>query len=236
MSEIAQSPVDTITRPYQQMESRLGEQGMQMLDSQLSTWHELNERDLYSPLRESLASGDPTLPEGTLLHGMGMYGFSEEALAGVAEKGILSGELIGISEDSETHGCADFFRVPADTTLEDYMISAKEPLVKGNIKTQKGERLLLRGVTFIVDPQAEGMDGLMQRDGYRDPEMQDFVRPPTSRSSEDTAAILGGVPRGAIAGMVIPEAMSQQIDRVTAIRTYFPNTPVYTTSGQLLAA
>lgn len=39
---------------------------------------------------------------------------------GVSEKGIISGELVGISEDSETHGCVDFFRVPVDTNVSDY--------------------------------------------------------------------------------------------------------------------
>ncbi|HTH72228.1 MAG TPA: hypothetical protein VL737_02585 [Candidatus Pristimantibacillus sp.] len=160
-----------------------------------------------------------------------MYGFSAEALKGVAEKGIVSGELIGISEDSETHGCADFFRVPSDTTVGEYFAWAKEPLVSGNIRRQRGERLLTRGVAFIVDPQVEGMDELLKHDGYRSSEMAGFVQPPSGRTAEDTAAILGGVPRGAIAGIVVDGKLLEDSGARTALREYFPDVPVLTQDG-----
>jgi hypothetical protein len=204
---------------------------MALLDSQLQIWAELNGREIESPLRTALAQGDTRLPEGTLLHGMGMYGFSPEALKGVSEKGILSGELVGISEDSETHGCADFLRVPADTTVGDYFAWAKEPVVSGNIRRQRGERLLTRGVAFIVDAQAEGMDRLLEHDGYRDGQMSDFVRPPSGRSAEDTAAVLGGVPRGAIAGIVVGAKMLENPEVGAALSEHFPDLPVFTQDG-----
>lgn len=231
MPETFQPQVETETRAFQQMRSRLGDKGMSLLEGQLQAWAELNARPIESPLRVALALGDTRLPEGTLLHGMGMYEFSAGALKGVSEMGIVSGELVGVSEDSETNGCADFFRVPTDMTVSDYFTWAKEPVVSGNIRRQRGERLLTRGVTFIVDAQAEGMDRLLQHDGYRDSDMADFVRLPSGRTAEDTAAILGGVPRGAIAGIVAGVKLLENPEVGTALGEYFPDVPVFTQDG-----
>lgn len=231
MSEIPQLQIEQETRAFEQMKLRLGDKGMSLLDEQLQAWAELNGRQIESPLRTALAQGDMRLPEGTLLHGMGMYGFSAEALKGVSEKGIVSGELVGISEDSETHGCADFFRTSTDTTISDYFAWAKEPVVSGNIRRQRKERLLTRGVTFIVDTQAEGMNKLLERDGYRDSEMADFVQHPSSRNAEDTAAILGGVPRGVIAGIVVGAKLFENPEVEAALSDYFPDVPVFTQDG-----
>jgi hypothetical protein len=191
----------------------------------------LNGRQIESPLRSALALGDTRLPEGTLLHGMGMHGFSAEAFKGIAGKGIVSGELVGISEDSETHGCSDFFRATEDTTVGDYFAWTKEPLFSGNPRRQRGERLLTRGVTFIVDAQAEGMSKLLEHDGYRDGEMADFVRPPSGRSAEDTAAILGGVPRGAIEGIVVGTKLLENPEVGAVLGEYFLGVPVFTQDG-----
>lgn len=232
MPETLQPQFEQETQAFKQMRSRLGDDGMALLEGQLQTWAELNRRQIESPLRIALAQGRTELPEGTLLHGMGMDGFSPEALMSVSEKGILSGELVGISEDSETHGCADFFRVPADTTISDYFAWAKEIVVSdGGMRKQRGERLLTRRVVFIVDAKAEGMDKLLEHDGYRDSEMADFIRPPSGRSAEDTAAILGGVPRGAIAGIAVGAKMLENPEVRAILDEYFPNVPMFTQDG-----
>ena len=231
MTETSKTQLEQETRAFEQMKFRLGDNGMALLEGQLQTWAELNGRQIESPLRAALAQGDTRLPEGTLLHGMGMYGFSAEAVRGVSDKGILSGELVGVTEDSETHGCADFFRVPGDTTIGDYFALAKEPVVSGDVTRQRGERLLTRGVAFIVDAQAEGMGRLLERDGYRDSEMADFVRPLSGRTAEDTAAIIGGVPRGAIAGIVAGAKILENPEIRAVLAECFPDVPVFTRDG-----
>ena len=120
---------------------------------------------------------------------------------------------------------------PTDTTVGDYFAWAKEPVVSGNIRRQRGERLLTRGVTFIVDAQAEGMDKLLERDGYRDGEMSDFIKPPSGRNAEDTAAILGGVPHGAIAGIVVGSRMLENPEVGAVLSECFPDVPVFTQDG-----
>lgn len=223
---------DQDTRAFEQMRAKLGAEGMTLLQRQLATLAELSNRPLESPLKNSLENGDTTLPKGTLLHGMGMYGFSADAVKSVAENGIVSGELVGISEDSETHGCADFFRVPEEMTVSQYFAWAREPVVSGNIRRQRGERLLTRGVVFIVDAQAEGVDKLLENDGYQNGAMADFVRPPSGRTAEDTAAIFGGVPRGAIAGIVVDGRLLEKLEVTSVLSQHFSDLPVFDHEGK----
>ncbi len=227
-------PLNVVTPAYEFMEQKLGTEGMALLDGQLHKLQQLNERPLHSPLRDSLRRGNTTLPQGTLLHGMGMHAlFDEEAFSSVAHLGIVSGELVGVYEDAETHGCADFFKVPADTTVGLYIKYAKETVQDGNLRRGRGERLLGRGVVFIIDPNAEGMTELTKHDGYTDPEMQGFVHPPSGRTAMDTAAILGGVPKGAIAGIIVDQKLLDNPTTLETIRTYFPYTPVLDHTGAL---
>jgi len=228
----APNQFNVATPAYQFMEERLGDDGMKLLDEQLKVWQQLNERPLHSPLRDSLKAGDTTLPEGTLLHGMGMHSlFDENALSSVSRLGVVSGELIGVYEDAETHGCADFFKVPTDTTVDQYMKYAKETVQDGGMRRGRGERLLGRGLVFIIDPKAEGMSELVKRDGYTDPGMEGFVRLPSSRTSVDTAAILGGVPKGSIAGIIANPKLLENPTILESLKMHFPDTPILDHEG-----
>lgn len=223
---------DPETRAFELMKAKLGVDGMALLNQQLAILAELSSHSLESPLKNALQGGNIALPKGTLLHGMGMYGFSADAVKSVAEKGIVSGELVGISEDSETHGCADFFRVPEEMTISQYFAWAREPIVSGNIRRQRGERLLTRGVAFIVDTQAEGVSRLLENDGYHNSAMSGFIKPPSGRTAEDTAAILGGVPRGAIAGIVVDSRLLERSEVISALSQHFSDLPIFDHEGK----
>jgi hypothetical protein len=117
-------------------------------------------------------------------------------------------------------------------TISQYFARAKEPVVSGIIRKSRGERLLTRGVAFIVDAQAEGMDRLLENDGYRNNAMSGFVRPPSSRAAEDTAAILGGVPRGAIVGIVIDSRLLETSEVMSALSQHFSDLPIFDHEGK----
>lgn len=93
MSETSQPPIEQQTQAFEQMRSKLGDKGMSLLGGQLQTWAELNGRQIESPLRTALAQGDTRLPEGTLLHGMGMYGFSSDGLSGSVNEDTISAKV-----------------------------------------------------------------------------------------------------------------------------------------------
>lgn len=222
------------TPAFNIMRSKLGDSGMQMLDQQLTTWAALNERDLQSPLREAFMTGSVLLPKGTLLHSTGLQKQDDTTLESISRMGLVSGELIGKIEDSETHGCVDFFKVPESVLIAEYMDWAKSTVSTGAIRHKRGENILHRGVTFIVDPQSEGMADLLVRDGYRDPEMEAFVHPPSARTAEDTSAILGGVPKGAIAG-IITAARNFSGEDLARVHELF-HVPIFSGQGERLDA
>lgn len=202
------------TRAHELMDRRLGPVGMSMLDEQLAKWDELNRARLHSPLRDALREGSDILPKGTLLHSTATSGgvLPDEVLEGVATYGLVSGDLIGHIEDGETSGCVDFFRVREEQTVGDYIGWAKERVRKelpeaGSLVKQKPESLVRRGITFIVDPATGGIEELLARDAYKDSDMSSFASTPSGRTAEDTAAILGAVPKGAIAGIILGEAI-----------------------------
>ena len=225
---------ETATPAYECMRGVLGDEGMRLLDAQLNIWHGLNEEPvLDSPLRESLSGGNTLLPQGTLMHGVR---FDIDTLRGISELGVVSGELLGVFEDAETHGCADFFKVPAGMSISDYYQWAREPVQVGAVRTSKGERnYLVGGVAVIMDPGAQGVALLLEKDAYQDRTM-DFTRLPYGRDSKTTAAILGGMPKGAIAGLVFPDRIANDEVNMAEVRALFPETPLLTQSGALVAS
>lgn len=229
MSLEAPTESQEISRAEEIMHGKLGVAGMRQLESQLSIWMELNESpSLPSTLRDRLSDGDTTLPAGTLVHGV--KDISLDVLRGIAEKGVMSGELLGVVEDAETHGCADFFKVPAGMSVEDYYKWVKEPQLKGNVRTQRGERGYISRMAVIVDPNAEGLAPLLEKDAYQDPTMS-FTRTPSGRDGSTTSAILGGVPRGAIAGLVFSDSIINNVEMMTEVAQLFPETPILAQNG-----
>ncbi len=232
MSEV-QTPNRELTHAAELMQLRLGIDGIRQLDEQLAMWQVLNDRQqLHSPLREQLATGNTTLPEGTLVHGV--RGVTLDVLRGIAENGVMSGELLGIVEDAETHGCADFFKTPSDLSVSDYFAWVKEPQISGNIRKQRGERSYLSRMAVIIDPNAEGIAPLLEKDAYQDTSMT-FVSLPSSRDGKTTAAILGGVPRGAIAGLVFSGGFADQPELMSEVAQLFPDTPILTQAGEAVS-
>jgi hypothetical protein len=231
----ANLPSDSIqpSRAYELMRTKLGTDGMSQLQTQLDIWHDLNQSEhLDSPLRKALESGqEPVLPKCTLIHGVR---YDADVLKSIAELGIMSGELVGVVEDSETHGCADFFKVPADMSVADYFTWVREPDLTGRLRSPKGENNFLgRHVGVIIDPKAQGVAELLQKDAYLDPTM-DFTRLPNTRTPDRTAAILGGVPRGAIAGLLFSEMTAQNSAKMAEVAQIFPTIPLLTQTGALV--
>lgn len=220
--------IDSDNRATEIMRKELKEDGVSMLRRQIEILEQLNgKEDLHSPLRENLRAGETKLPTGVLFHNV--RPLTPEVIASIASLGIVSGELVGIPEDGETHGCADFWRVPEDMSLAEYLTYSKEK----DPRTNELRKERIRGLTFIVDPNAEGMDELLEHDGYSNQEMRSFIRKLPGRTAEDTAAILGGVPRGSIAGILVSDTVLAVEGMLQQIRDQFPDIPILNHDGVL---
>ena len=225
----------------------LGPQQREVLDLQLVEYARLSELELHSDLRDRFASGDTSLPAGTLLHGTG---FSPELIESLAVHGVVSGELFGIPEDAETHYCADFFRVEDATTLADYSkwIAESEPSTT-RVRTRRMEGQYLpsdksRGenMGLVVDPTIPEVQGLLEADAYRagtDELFEGIVTHlPVDKSTpkaERLSAILGGVPRGAIAGIVVSDRLAGNSEHMAdLVKAFGRGMPLLSVRGELL--
>jgi len=225
----------------------LGPDQRQALDLQLADHTRLNEIELHSELRHRFAAGDTTMPAGTLLHGTS---YSTEAVASIAAHGVMSGELFGVVEDAETHYCADFFRTEEATTVADYSqkIGEIEPTT-GAISTRRMEGNYLPNpktrderMGIIVDTNIPEVQPLLEADAYRAGTDELFTgiinHLPIDKNSpkaERVAAILGGVPRGAIAGIVVSPKLAENAEHIAELNSAFEGkVPLINIDGTLL--
>jgi len=219
----------------------------EILDFQLSEYARLGEVQLHSDLRDRLAAGDMTLPTRTLVHGTG---FSLDIVESIAAHGVVSGELFGIPEDAETHYCADFFRVDGDTTLADYgqWVAESEPSTT-RMRTRRMEGQYLPSVKsrgesmgIIVDPTIPEIQELLEADAYRagtDELFEGIINHlPVDKNTpkaERLSAILVGIPRGAIAGIVVSDRLAGNSEHMSdLVRTFGASMPVLSVRGELL--
>jgi hypothetical protein len=226
----------------------LGPKQLQTLELQLADLSRLNETELNSELRDKLAAGDTTLPAGTLLHGT-LY--TPERAASMATHGVISGELFGVAEDAETHYCADFFRTEHSTSVADYsqwISEFESPTSPLRTRRMEGQRLpspkslLDERMGIIVDPDVPEIQYLLQADAYRPGTDELFSgiinHLPVDKNgpkAERLSAVLGGVPRGAIAGIVVSPKLAENAEHIAHIKSVFgEDLPLLTVEGQLI--
>ena len=228
----------------------LSDEAEQNLTAQLDLWSELGGREVENPLKGQFASGDTTLPSGTLIHGI--RSASPEQFESIATNGVVSGELFGIPEDAETHYCADFFKVPETQSIADYTQWASETEQVGAMRKQRMERPFVPtektrgyGVSIIVGADTEGMDRLSRLDAYStDPDVQATMKPiinqlpkvPDSEEGRRLSAILGGVPANMISGLLISRQIMESPDQIDQLRQQFGESmPIIGVDGNLLS-
>lgn len=251
MIEIVASPMPPQVPRYRGDESNdlkeLDPKQRGILDTQLIDYLALNEVDLTSELRDRFMSGDSTLPVGTFIHGIG---FSADAVEGVARYGIVSGELVGKGEDGETHYCADFFRIENTTTIVQYCedIAGIEP---GNRFLPRIEREYLPSIKkfsqnligIVVDTAIPELEPLLEADAYaKDTEelFEGIISAlPVDKDSPQArrlAAILVGLPRGAIAGIILGTRVAADAEKVRKINQEFQGkVPLMSVAGDVLS-
>lgn len=88
------------------------------------------------------------------------------------------------------------------------------------------------GVAFVVDPKTKGCEELFSRDAHSDETLGAFMQLPSSRDASHTAAVLGGAPRGSIAGIIVTER-NLEADHITFLKEQFPTVPMFDDQGEL---
>ena len=220
---------------------------MEVVNNQYGTYEELSSADLSSELRDSLSTGNGYLPRGTYLHGTSL-----DNIESIAKHGIVSGELLGIPEDGETHLCADFFKVKSDMTIAEYVDYISRPEEGLSIKAQTSESKRLPSanrrndsLAVILDPSIPEVQPLIANDPYKegsDAVFEGIVSMsslPVDKNSEKAqsrfASVLIGMPSSSIAGLILGPDIAQSSSSVERIKSAFNGKiALYDTSGQVV--
>lgn len=212
----------------------LSDDDMEKVRRQWQLVHELSTAKVPNEISIRRAAGLPELPRGTLAHGTR---FDLDKMRSIAERGVISGELMGIPEDGETHYCADFFRVPEDMNIGEYVAwyDSLEPqegtsrITKGRMERNYLARRTSHGeaVTILVATGSPEARMLMEQDAYRDgfESMKTIISYlPIDRNgprAKRVAAILCGIPASLISGLILPEKITKNAALVLQLRSMF---------------
>lgn len=231
--------------PEARFDKQLSQEDSSLLQEQWNIFHQLKKTVIFeNPMQKRKQEGGVDLPQGTLVHGTS---YDLDKLQKIRDLGIVSGELVGIPEDSETHYCADFFRVPENMTMAQYLEWCSQPVINGALRTKKGEFNYLpmpvkraQQIAFIVDASDSKLQPLLKYDAYS-PEsherMQSIInvlpRDIDTNPSRTTSAILVGIPSNFINGILIADSITdEEVRKIKQIMG--EKTLVYRTNGEVV--
>ena len=190
--------------------------------------------------------GEPELVEGTLIHGIRTW--SRDIIESVARVGIVSGEMVGVHEDNETHFCADFFRIPSATSIAQYVNWYETTSVKtpGGLTMKVPEANFLprslgrttKRLAFIVDTPPPELQPLLAYDAYQNADIQKITRNLVEENSETrsrVSAIVCGIPSNFLSGILITSALENDKEDLAYIRALFgERMPIFNIKGELV--
>lgn len=209
------------------------------LKKQWSLFQKLKGVKTTNPLKLRVQKGLPELLAGTLVHGTK---YSREKIKNLKEEGVLSGELIGIPEDSETHFCADFFKAPETVSVRDYIewyhTLDKTHGIDGSVSKirSKMERAFLPNkssrtndqIGIVIDPNVAELKNLLRMDPYTaegGKEMEAIVSQlpyrPDSAEGQRLSAILCGIPGNFISALILPDKLAHDKDEIKFMKSVF---------------
>jgi len=208
----------------------ISQQQKSILIAQINRFNLLKDKEVKNKGLIIDAQGRIVLPEGTLIHGMRRRSANLELIENIAKTGILTGQAIGIPEDSETFYCADFFRVPQSIAMEEYEL----PDRMGFTPFDSGKS----SMAFIIQPSQE-LEDLLSYDCYKDgtPESditKTFISHVPIKDKTLASSILYGIPSNGISGIVIGDKLLENKEMVKFVAKSFPNCYITSKNGYII--
>ncbi len=176
-------------------------------------------------------SGQVIVRKGDLYHGTN---FSEQVIESIANKGLVSGQLIGIHEDGETFMCVDFFKATKDSTPEEICTSGKRFTNGPNQVVFVINHSNLEGEDEVI-PNITNYDAYNEKthEGQKAREIVNVRGLPLDYLTG--AAILIGVPPFMISSIIVNSKIEEDEEKINFLSSHFPKaTIVSRQSGEIL--
>lgn len=210
------------------------------LDRQKKRYEKLKEKEgKNNGLQVSPETERVVFEEGTLIHcaSEGYY----EKLVNIKDKGIMSGDFIGIPEadNQETFLCADFYRADERIDSKKFFdrIGESDSLACRGPFSEKWKHCLK--LAFIINPDIELKD-LLDTDMYKKENnnhvMQNMLSLLESYTDEkygQVSAIPYGIPSSAFSGIVVGDYLLQNEQYMRTIQQLFPDCYILTHEGKV---
>ena len=175
--------------------------------------------------------GQVLLSKGDLIHGI--VRDNPQVLQSIAETGILAGELVGVEEDGETYGCADFYKVRKDATLEDSLNQINNKVPNSNRTVEDNSVALI-----IQQADLQSAKQLSEYDAYADTDkgnqVKQIVADKLPLTSENGAAIIVGLPANLISIVVVGRLLEKNEQRLIEISKQFSQSTIVSVDGRIL--
>ena len=216
------------------------EEIQKFLDKQKEIYEKLKEKKgKNNELQVNPETGRVIFEEGTLIHcaSEGDY----EKLVNIKDKGIMSGDFIGIPEanNQETFLCADFYRADERIDSKNFferICESDSSACRGPFSEKWKHCLKL---AFIINPDFKLKD-LLDTDMYKKENsnhvMQNMLNLLESYTDEkygQVSAIPYGIPSSVISGIVLGDYLLQNEQYVRTIQQLFPNCYILTHEGKV---
>lgn len=182
-------------------------------------------------------TGNVIFEEGTLIHCAHACDYSK--LKSISEKGIISGDFLGIPEDGESFYCADFYRADKkmdsselfERILESDQIFCRGPF--GDLPKFRNK------LAFIIEPRKD-LAPLLDTDMYsldnNDHIMQselNLLEEYKTEKKNQIAAIPYGLPPNAISGIIAGDSLLQNKEYIQMLKNLFPESYILTREGKV---
>lgn len=201
---------------------QLNSEEINLLKSQYQRIINIEKEDINNNQLSLTNEGEVILLKGTLLFPIKP---SVKQIKEISKRGILASEFIGEKKTNKNYFCADFYRVPNDILLSSYDSNF-------NYSKETPFNDINDYMAFVINPCSK-IGGILYYDIYDSKfdsnitirniiDTKGIPKGFWQKENKEVAAILGGIPRNAISGVILGDKAILNDEILEAIETNFP--------------
>ena len=203
----------------------LSSEQIEVLSTQYQRIQQLKEEDILNNQLYLTKNREVYFPKGTLIH---FTSAGVDTLRSISKSGILAPELIGKKKDGGAYYSAEFYKMDVDTLFSDFYKMVSSSFLF-NINSS---------VAFVINISSR-IGGLLYYDMLDSKfDGNNLISTIIDKRKMDTnystSAILGGLPAGAISGIIVSNKVILNTELIETIGKYFPHAYIITMEGAII--